>query len=818
MEQPFNPVEMDEQEVARENRLHELGEAIAAKREEAVQGRSASGIEKVWSAAEEAYLGIDDANRSEWQGARWAKPTSMEGPVTTERSSRDSTKSTVFVPLTARYVDAGHAKVCEILLPIDDKPFSFEPTPIPELVAAREQLKQIMANGGQIPQPAQPPMAPQPQAGMPPGAMPQQPQMPQQPMPMGAPQGQMMGQPQPQQAPIDQIKQLVDQAAKAAKKAERRIYDWLIEARFPSEMRKAMFDSSRMGVGVIKGPTSEIKQSMAVTTENGAPTVSINFKVIPGTKWVDPWNCFPDPSCGEDVHAGDYFFERDFLSPRKLKGLKKLPGYLAKQIDKVLKEGPDKCFVDEDGTINPSLKRDQKIRDRQYQIWYFYGVISKDDVIAAKAPGVDPLAEIEDLFCIVTMVNDSVIRVVLNPLDSGKFPYRVIPWRRRAGHWAGVGVGEQVATPQKMINAATRAMLTNAGNSAGVQILIDNEVLVPADGQWTVTPNKIWYKAAGAVIDDIRKIFQAIEMPDRQQTMMNIIEYAFRLAEESTNIPLISQGQSGPSTPDTYGAAQLQNNNANQLLRNIAATVDDNCTEPLVTDFYEWLLLDPDVPNDEKGDYQVNAHGSTALVERSIQDQTYANLIVPALNPAYGLNPKLTMAEFLKSKRIDPRFVSLTEEEVQRMSQQQAPVAPQIEAAKIRAEVEMKKTEMTLGAKAQESQVETQVDMRRIQAEMDRDLTYVTAETERTQSEHQARMAELQVKRELEMLKYANQNKVTLDNIKADLAKEAMRLRTQKELAGAAQQIDLHKHHTPQVATPAVEPPGRAQPGQAFQQ
>jgi hypothetical protein len=50
---------------------------IGAKRDAAVQARKESGIEAIWTAAEEAYLGIDELNRSEFSGSRWAKPTSM---------------------------------------------------------------------------------------------------------------------------------------------------------------------------------------------------------------------------------------------------------------------------------------------------------------------------------------------------------------------------------------------------------------------------------------------------------------------------------------------------------------------------------------------------------------------------------------------------------------------------------------------------------------------------------------------------------------------------------------------------------------------
>jgi hypothetical protein len=47
-----------------------------------------------------------------------------------------------------------------------------------------------------------------------------------------------------------------------------------------------------------------------------------------------------------------------------------------------------------------------------------------------------------------------------------------------------------------------------------------------------------------------------------------------------------------------------------------------------------------------------------------------------------------------------------------------------------------------------------------------------------------------------------------------------MKLNVQRELSAAAGAMDIHKHRnpSPQVATPGVEPAGRAKPGQAFTQ
>jgi DNA-directed RNA polymerase alpha subunit len=76
---------------------------------------------------------------------------------------------------------------------------------------------------------------------------------------------------------------------------------------------------------------------------------------------------------------------------------------------------------------------------------------------------------------------------------------------------------------------------------------------------------------------------------------------------------------------------------------------------------------------------------------------------------------------------------------------------------------------------------------------------------------YQAQIEKLQLERELELLKYANTTKDTLDNIKAKLSADAMKLAVTKELASMKATSD-------QLPKPVVEPPQKAQTGESFQQ
>jgi hypothetical protein len=282
------------------------------------------------------------------------------------------------------------------------------------------------------------------------------------------------------------------------------------------QMRKVVFDSARIGTGVLKGPFPNQKRKRALETVQDGVKLTYLFETKPDLKWVDPWNCFPDPSCGEDIHDGDHFFERDYLSPGKLSDLKKqltsdkTPIYDADAIDKVLEEGPNKINVD-----GPRVGSD-KAKKKRFEIWYFYGRLEREDLKAAGTVGLEDLPdEISQADAIITLVNDTVIRATLNPLGSGDFPYRVLPWSRRDGMWAGRGVGEQVAVAQRIVNAGTRRMLENAGKAAGCQFVIDPDSISPADGVWTITPDKIWLKNVDASMDDVRKAFMNVQIEKR---------------------------------------------------------------------------------------------------------------------------------------------------------------------------------------------------------------------------------------------------------------------------------------------------------------
>lgn len=756
-----------------------------AKLKDTVAARSSSGIESEWTGDDEFYEGFDDANRGEFSGSRKSAPTDGT-PVA-------ATGSTVFPNITQPYVDAAAARVGDMLLPTDDRNFGIEPTPIPDLFAGLEQA--IAANQ---PKPAAAPI-PEPNVqaqgmGVPGMPQPAQQQVPQQP---GAePQvdvgGVVMAVTQAK-ARFDAMKA---EAKRAADKAQEQIDDWLTECQYHAEMRKVIDDAARLGSGVIKGPVP-VKSRATAWAKNpvsGVYEMQVIEDIVPASFRVDPWDLFPDPACGESIHRGDFVFERDRMTRKCLEDLKGLPGYLDDEIDQCLKEGPKRAASNTDGR---SLESDTHASKSQFVVWYYHGTLTADELRCAGLDEDDGLpneAEGHEAFpAIITLVNDRVIRASLNPMDDGQFPYDVIPWKRRAGMPWGMGVSRQMRTPQRIVVAATRNLMDNAGLAAGPQLVLLSGV-EPANGKMEIRPLKLWKQNEDAAPGAATSPLQSVVIPMLQNELMAIIQFGMKMAEDVTGLPALLQGQQG-AAPETVGGMTILNNNANSVMRRLARLFDSSITEPHIRRYYTWLMQYSE--NDEaKGDCRVVARGSTALVERDIQGQEMLQLVQLSLNPAFELSPARTMREFLKTRRFDPDTFTLTDEEKQQMAQQQAPEDPRITAEKMRAEHAMAMLQAKQAFDAEQ------------------------ADKDRAFEEFMAKLT-ADLGAQLDERSMAGEHTISMESIKAMIAATSMKLQTEREKL--AQQRDLSyltagvSRATPQVSTPPTEPAGQAEVGMAYQ-
>lgn len=748
----------------KKERLDTLSMLVSRKKDEAVSGRGASGIETIWREDDESYEGFDDANRSE---SHFIKGQTLTSGLRT-RAPHTGMRSTMFLNITRPYVDAAAARVSDMLLPTDDRSFEFKPEPVPELTKKKDDATPAMDKSGR-------PLMKETEQG-----------------PVPATHG-------------DIAKEAMEIAKKSSESAQTRVDDWLVECGYHAEKRKAIHDCAKLGTCVLKGPFPVKRAKKSVTQTPSGIELREEKSYKPASKRIDIWNLYPDPGCGENIHNGNYLLEKDYMTARQVKDLIGVPGYIETQLMECLKEGAQK--------ENVSDRREQD-KKNLYEVWYYYGSLDREGLDAANCEfaGKDG----DTLYAIITLINDRVVKAALSHLDSGEFPYDVMPWQVKSGSWTGIGVARQMRAAQGMIVAGSRNLMDNAALSGGPILAINRSMLQPADGNWALAPRKIFYSTDEAEGVDVRSAIASFDIPSKQQELMGIIEFALKMAEQTTGMPMLLQGQVG-NAPDTLGGQILANNNASTVLRRLARLDDDYITEPHMARYYEYLMLHGPEES-EKGQFSVDARGSSVLVERDIQNHATIQMLQLSVNPAFGADPKKAFAEACRVQRLDPARFQYTEEEQAKMAQQPPPEAPQIQAAKLNAQTTLHKQDMADQTAIKIAQSRDTLASHKVDVDTDRDRVYNESMAARDAANHQATMTELQLRRELSMLDYANKHQISLEKVKADLAQTAMKLKTQTDLSIGAHAVDVHKHRNPPpVITPPTEPAGRAKPGEAFQ-
>jgi hypothetical protein len=490
-------------------------------------------------------------------------------------------------------------------------------------------------------------------------------------------------------------------------------------------------------------------------------------EVTPVSYSIDPRNVWPDPGCGDDIHKGKGVYEREQMTSRQVRDLAKQPGFMKEQIRKVLEEGPKKS-----ATFQELKDEDQRDVARDvYEMWTYWGEVDHDDIAAA---GVDigQKDELKAISACVVVINSTVVKVFMNPLEGGDLPYDFYVWEKVADSVWGYGIPYLMRAQQRVLNAAWRQMMDNAGVSCGPQIIVKAGAIQPADKQWQLSARKIWF--ATDEVDDVRKAFTAVEFNSYPGELANIIKMAMELADQETGVPALLQGEKG-AAPDTVGGMQMLMNSANVVLRRLVKQFDDMITRPHIRRYYDYNMMYNE-DEDVKGDFSIDARGSSALLIRDIQSQAFLNLLAAGANPVYGmyLDTQKLFEKALQAQHIDPKDVFKSEDELEKIKEQaaqpqQAPSDPALAVAKMRGEIEMQK-----------AQAQNQGDMAELQVRQ-----------EIARQEGALRVVEMQLTREIEMLKMSNTQNLTLEQIKAKLADTAIKERGKKELYAAEQNLKL---------------------------
>lgn len=690
---------------------------FAKLRDEWVQYRATTNIEKRWRRSAQLYWGEHNSTTGEFEN------TLRNGPPA--RKVTDGNRSRVVINIVRPKVDQAIARMCEILFPTDDKNWGIKPTPMPEIADMQGDERQTIN-----------PLT-----------------------------GEATGMTANQEAQL-----VLEAAKKSANAMEKSIDDSLTECGYNGESRKVVDNAVRLGTGIMHGPFPARQTSKVwLPQAGGQQMLQINEAIVPASESLDPWNTFFDPSCGNDHQRGRGFFVRRDVTRKELRRLVGIPGYDADAIREVLRTPPNRIRVAESRVIRDTVKNDS------YEMWTYHGEIEPEEMeMLTIKTNVDPLTDVD--FGVLIMVNDKVIGALESWVEDKSLPVDVWCWRKADDSPYGYGLCDELENQQRVVNSAWRQVMDNGRTSLGGQIVMKKGTVIPQNGSYEITPNKVWLAQDDQ--DDVRDAFSVFEFNSHLQELLSIAQAAMTFADQETGMPQIMGGEQG-SAPETVGGMIMLYNNANAVLRQRVKLYDDCITRPHIGRYYDWKMAnDPDP--DIKGDYEIDARGSTALIERDIQNQALLNLANITNNPRYApyMRDREELSAILKAFRVNPEELMKTEEEFQQWAQQQQangqPEDPRIAAANIKAQVDMAK-------------IEDGKEARVVQAQQ------IEYNKQREQGEYEIAMTEAAINRDLGVAKLEQTASINREGIAAKERLAALEINNERELFNAEAAIKVRQ-------------------------
>lgn len=638
---------------------------------------------------------------------------------------KDENRSELFVNQTRPKTDACAARLFDMMFPTDERNFGILPTPVPTLAEmATEGIEKAKA------------MAPAANAALTQGDPAQAEAVAQQANSLAA--------------AAEKAKADLAEARKRADAMEDEIDDQLTECQYAAEVRECIEEACKLGTAVMEGPV--IHHAVRQVWRK-APQTDSDGQVDPSTSqsgWV--LEMVPDkrpayyrvpleeffPEMVRSPRESQDFYRRRLLNVSQMRDLSKRPQFNADAIREIIKEKPQ-------GTTPTLITQLRQLAGKtndpdleRYHVWEYRGALSGEDLrdlaeyFGKDKKAFEDIDPLVDVPAVLWFCQGKPLFFAIHPLDSGEPIYSVFTFAKDDSSMFGRGIPRLMRDPQDALGAGWRMMMDNAGLASGPQVEIDTDILEPADGNWELAPRKVWKRKAGA---SAKPGIVVHNIDSHQGELANVITLAKQFCDDETSMPLIAQGEQGAHPTNTAHGMSIIMNSVNVVFRRLVKNFDDQITTPNMRRLYHWNMQF-NQRDEIKGDFQVDARGSSVLLVREIQSQNLLNIAQNwAGHPILGkflLDHGLPAArKAVQSMMINADEILITDQQLKEL------VAQEAEAAKT-------------------APPDPVVQRMQLQLELE-------------DKQHQNRMQELAASHDNEMIKFAAASNIAWDKLQAML-------------------------------------------------
>jgi hypothetical protein len=541
----------------------------------------------------------------------------------------------VYMPLASMKMRAAQAWIRDTLANAEDKPWTVEPTPIPELsdagkLAARQAfLLEVQRSGVELQYLA----------------------------------------PYQVQARIKQLEDVaadivLETAREACARMEKHIADQLEEGGWREAFDAAIEDLTVFPAAVLKSPI--VRRVQAPQWDGERLRIVARTKVR--VERVSPFDLYPAPDATHP-QDGSYLCERMPMTGKALSDCIGLPNFSERAIRTALTLHPG-GYACSDPVANERAQLEGLAtagawgasnasstgHDGTYDVVDFWGRVPgavllewcqleglpPSAVFGERA--VDPDAYYE---ANVWLLGDLVLRSLLNPIPTGQRPYQVASFSRLPGSFWGEGLGQILRDVQRQVNSAARRLVQNMAYASGPIAEINLDLLDESeDTPNLVRPYRVFYtQGAGK-----GRAINMEKIPSVAAELNAVLQAYWRLADEVSGVPAYAYGGTTPATgaAATMGGLSLLYNSALRGIKQAIGNLDKHLIEPTIAAYYLLnMLLNPDASL--KADATVVARGAKGIMAREMrQARTVETLQAITPFAQGGLLPREGLVNLLR--------------------------------------------------------------------------------------------------------------------------------------------------------------------------
>lgn len=422
----------------------------------------------------------------------------------------------------------------------------------------------------------------------------------------------------------------LDKAQHATRRMETLIEDQLQEGDWTPEFGKLIGNLVVYPNAFMRGPVVVSKPHGAW---DGEEYVAKPMS-LPCVRAISPFDAFPAPNA-TTTQDGDYFCERARFSAGQLYNLMKVDGFHGANIRVLLDRHPSGYKRDMLGDTerDAAEDKDDPLTAKTFQFGDYETVIYN-----GRVPGhllADHgviVADRQDTYeCEVWLVDNVVIRAILNPNPTGTRPIYGTSYRKIVGKFWGQSVICLVYDTMRVCNAAARNLVRNMGYSAGPIGEVVSERVAETQDPTNIVPYQV-FLVGPDLTGTGAPAYRFHNVDSIASELMAVTERYMKIADDLSGVPSYVLGNPQVAGAGrTLGGLSMLMGNAAKGIKNVQLNIDRDVISGLVTGFYVYNMLTNE-DDSLKADCKVTSRGATGLLQRELA-QTRTVELLQLLSP-----------------------------------------------------------------------------------------------------------------------------------------------------------------------------------------